>query len=257
LGRCFDKAGRELSLFGKPLPDKSKQRPKRPKPPKPPCTRKEVDAQQKSTRQKLTALCRRISHDEASALLKKRGLKPEWLLEREASEGVFVHDGALELGALRLDEGAGFLGADALIVDGDLEVELIENGEQDFGPFLVVLGTLTVGNAALGGANVEVTGDLHVGGAFHGFYNHGQTHVRGDADVALLIVDDYAFRCAGTIEGAVVDERDILKSKRLRGKVTFEEAIHPAFLAHDEDGDVGLDSDAVYRQLVLGGAVTK
>lgn len=85
------------------------------------------------------------------------------------------------------------------IVDGDLDVKgNVVNGEQDFGPSLMVLGTLRAHNLGLGGALVFVGKDLAVRECLHGYYNHGGLMVKGDLHARLMVVSEYF----GSVEGA-------------------------------------------------------
>jgi WD40 repeat protein len=221
-----------------------------PPPEPPPATRKELDAAETRCLEQLVAACTLVPYEEALALLRTRKLhNAEWL-PGEASTGVLVHRGDLTLDALRLDHREDGI-QDGLIVDGNLEVGLVENGEQDFGPFLVVLGDIVAKNIAVAGAPIEVLGGLKVTGTFHGFYNHGITRVHGDTDVNLLIADDYLCLLKGTVTGAVLGS---VKGKLGRDRPKAKDLLHPAFF--EEDGnDVSFKSDDIYKQVTCGGSV--
>ncbi|MCC6783710.1 MAG: polymer-forming cytoskeletal protein, partial [Planctomycetes bacterium] len=132
--------------------------------------------------------------EDARELLVERGVfaKIGWWPSGFGHGPAIVHRGSTSVPALRLDYGA--LGASGIIVDGDLVVEgVIQNGEQDSGPFLVVCGNLTVDNIAIAGAPLHVAGNVRMSGAFHGYCNHGTATVEGDIEAQALLVDDYFF----------------------------------------------------------------
>jgi hypothetical protein len=227
-------------------------RPARPTPP--PWTKKEMKAAQAKSLKKLVAACERMTHEEAEALLRKRKLtKLEWF-PGEAPDGVLLHKGNLTLDQLDLDHRKDGV-PDGLIVDGNLTVDVIENGEQDFGPFLVVLGDLKAKNVAVGGAPIEVTGNLAVSGTFHGYYNHGITTVKGDVAVNLLIADDYLFRFKGKWQGKDVIDNGSVEGKVGRKKAEPESVLHAAFFDAEEPTD--LNSHAIYGHVAMGGSVRR
>jgi hypothetical protein len=218
-----------------------------------PRTLKQLEALQTGSLKSLRASCETIAYDEAVKLLRARKLgKPDWL-PGEAPEGVLLHKGDLELEALDLDHRKDGV-ASGLIVDGNLNVGLIENGEQDFGPFLVVLGDLTADHVAVGGAPVEIAGRLKVTGAFHGYYNHGTTRVGGDVDIGLLIADDYLFTAKGKVRGTVLDVHGEVEGTIVGKKKKPVEVLHPTFLEVDGE-DINLKSKEIYRQVACGGSV--
>jgi hypothetical protein len=120
-----------------------------------------------------------------------------------------VHDGNAKLVGLRLDHGesewerahaSASKNIAGLIVDGDLDVDgNILNGEQDFGPTLVVLGSLRARNVGLGGAAVYVAGDLVAAECVHAYYNHGYLRVRGDVRARVVVASEYFGAIDGTI----------------------------------------------------------
>ena len=166
---------------------------------------------------------------------------------------------------LRLDHGFAYDGGkgpvvnDGLVVVGDLMVDgPIWNGEQDFGPFLIVLGNLTVTHMAVAGAPIYVFGKLTVTGVCHGYYNHGQLHVFGDANINLLLADDYAVTVTGKARGKLVN----LGYVKARG---FEKHAAPNVLAaryYQADGEPPdveyiLKSGALYDALRQGKRVER
>lgn len=160
--------------------------------------------------------------------------------------------GPLKIPSLRLDHGedawkGGPMMFAGFIVDGDLTVtKSIDNGEQDFGPFLTVFGNLTAKNVAIAGAPLHVRGDLTITGTFHGSYNHGSTRVDGALDASLFIAQDYSVVLNGEVRGDVLDDRGHFTSKRKIAFADFE-CIDPKFFDND-----GLDSQKVYKAVVAG-----
>lgn len=137
-----------------------------------------------------------LSELETAAFLRKRRVSTPLDF---GTDRALLYRGATTMSSLRLDHGEYVDGprspiiTAALIIDGDLRVTgLINNGEQDFGPLLVVLGNLDVENVAIGGAQVIVTGNMTVRGVFHGYYNHGLTTIRGNLEAGLFLPDDYS-----------------------------------------------------------------
>ena len=197
-----------------------------------------------------------VSVREAKALLKQRRVPTRHLALGDDRDRVLVYRGDTRLRSLRLDHGelvggrGPAIGA-GLIIDGDLTVTgTLHNGEQDFGPFLVVLGDLDVKHAALGGATVHIAGKLTVRGAFHGYYNHGHTTVAGDLDAALVLPDDYALELGGRVRGAVIAQLGHVRSKhKLPAAPPLREVVAKRYLAA---GDTGLRSHDVYEALVAG-----
>ena len=182
----------------------------------------------------------------------------------ERLEGWWPHDftdgralllpGGTTVPSLRLDfdeeawPGGPFLGA-GLVVDGDLTIEgTLENGEQDFGPFLVVLGTLTVKNVAISGAPLHVEGDLRVRGAFHGYYNHGSTRVEGTLDAGLFIAQDYGVVLNGPVRGDVLEARGHITARHDFPRAAFD--LLADEFAGDEPG--WPDDEAIMKALAEG-----
>lgn len=106
-------------------------------------------------------------------------------------------------GSLFWDDGADARMADGksvdvLLVSGDLELDgdLI-NREGDYGPGLLVLGSVRARNVIHGGAVWVISGDLCATGCVIGHYNHGQLHIGGQLSAALLVSDDHDLQVAG------------------------------------------------------------
>jgi hypothetical protein len=142
-----------------------------------------------------------------------------------------------------------------IIVDGSLRVGVIENGEQDFGPFLIVLGDLDVGSAAVGGAELNILGDLRVRNAFHGYYNHGSINVVGDVKAALFIADDYSARFGGDVHGTI-----LASYGRVRGAVPKEPQLDavlaPRFWKRDGEHKT-LAGKAIFEALSKGKPISR
>lgn len=136
---------------------------------------------------------------------------------RAAGSGAYLwHQGSLRIESLRLDHGevpwsagapgdaqperiAGYVIEGDLVIDGNLV-----NGEQDFGPVLVVLGALSARNVAIAGAPLFVRGDLRVQELFHGYYNHGSLVVLGDVTAQVFIASDYFGEILGVVRAEVL-----------------------------------------------------
>lgn len=151
-----------------------------------------------------------------------RGADLEVMLDRELMlddatdrSGVLVLPGGVAIdGDLLLDfetaihRGQGFRGIVAL---GALEVRGdILNTNCDGGPFLVVLGPLTVRHIIKGGAAVAVAGPLASSGTIYCAYNHGSFRAWGGLKAEAIIVDDHLFELAGPIDAIrlVLGEED-------------------------------------------------
>ena len=79
-----------------------------------------------------------------------------------------------------------------LLVTGDLEVAgSIVNETGDFGPFLVVLGSLSAHHGVFGGSLAVAKGDATFSGLLIGHYNHGAMIFQGTTRAALIIYDDH------------------------------------------------------------------
>lgn len=153
-------------------------------------------------------------------------------------ERVAVHEGHLTLDTLDLDAPVDGSPVFLLVVSGDLSVEgAIFNANSDSAAGLVVEGNLTCRNAAVGGQEIYVTGDLDVGELFWGDYSHGRLIVRGHAAAQMLIASDgYDLTVQGEerFVRAIVDERPGSQSWRLESAEGLAEYIKPAFIADDE-----------------------
>lgn len=105
---------------------------------------------------------------------------------------------------------------------------------------------------AVAGAPIYVFGKLTVTGVCHGYYNHGQLHVFGDAKINLVLADDYAVTVTGKARGKLVN----LGYLKARG---FEKHAAPNVLAaryYQANGEppaveYSLKSDALYDALPI------
>lgn len=130
------------------------------------------------------------------------------------SSDYLCHGGSLHEGSLRLDHGEVPWGAEraeparigGYIIEGDLTIDgNLVNGEQDFGPALIVLGTLRARNITIAGAPLLVRGDLLVEELFHGYYNHGSLTVLGGLQARVFLASDYFGEIAGEVRAEVLD----------------------------------------------------
>jgi hypothetical protein len=213
---------------------------------------------------------RLVPFSEIETIYKKKLKKPvmKRVLDFGQGDEVLLYEGPTKLAKFRLDfpyidkkeRKLSDPQLEGVVVDGDLEVGLLENGEQDFGPYLIVLGDLTVKNAAIGGAPIFVTGDLTVTHCFHGYYNHGRTVVDGKTKAKLLIADDYFMELNGPLSGKLILSRGHVETKKKPPKEPrIESVLKRTFLEEDEDeeGWIGLASGKIYNALVRGKPVAK
>lgn len=198
-----------------------------------------------------------LDQSAADAFVKKHKLAPRlkpWSTGSMAN-GIFVASGNVALKKLRLDhldDSRAFIGeASGVIIDGNLTVDVLENGEQDFGPFLVVLGTLKVEYAAVAGAPIYVGKDLHIGHAFHGYYNHGYLTVDGKTRGGVLLADDYNAVLKGPITSKVSSRWGYVKGK-VPKEPALDKLLAPKFVERDEDGDARMNGGAIYKALAAG-----
>lgn len=200
---------------------------------------------------------RLLSTAEAAALFATRGVSLEQWWPHAFTEGrALLLPGGTRLDSLELDFGQALLGREikaGVIVDGDLTIGgALHNDEGDFGPFLVVLGTLTVKNVAIAGAPLHVEGDLEVEN-FHGFYNHGSTRVEGALDAGLFIAQDYGVTLNGAVRGDVVEVRGHITSKQRFEKRDAADVLAPGFLGDEAWPNHG----AIAKALVAGKPIRK
>src|SRR5690554_7585111 len=66
-----------------------------------------------------------------------------------------------------------------ILVNGNVSIKNIFNGETDGSTGLIVLGNLTADNIVVGGQEIYVSGDLNVSGLYWGDYNHGNLEAKG------------------------------------------------------------------------------
>ncbi len=195
---------------------------------------------------------------ETTSFLRRRGaaaaLRHGWpsAFERNGRALVFHQD--THWPRLRLDHGETLAGPSTprvgpgVVIDGDLTVDtIVQNGEQDFGPFLVVLGDLHARDIAVGGALLFVAGSLFVEGVFHGYYNHGATLVQKDLHAALVLPDDYSLTVKGRIHAQVYEARGHVTGRAPPPERPLGAVIARRFLRPSGDG---LQSHRVYDALV-------
>lgn len=229
-------------------------------------------------------LTRLLSRDEAKGLFDARGLDSGFPAPSGKDAIYVLHDGPARLAKLRLDHGeSDWERAHAaesnrivgFIVDGDLDVEgNVLNGEQDFGPALIVFGTLRARNVGLGGATVYVKNDLVASECLHGYYNHGVLCVGGDVHARVVVTSEYFGKIGGALAApcfgsdhlevtggrtADVDIRTLLVPELL----TTEDVGDKELEEGDDEPDVQIDHGEIFNRLesgtpvVIGGVVTE
>ncbi len=185
-----------------------------------------------------------ISFEETVLFLRSRGLAPEEL--KPMPRGTYgLWAGPCHLESLRLDHSqtpwetlvsAELVG---IVVDGDLTIDgNLINGEQDFGPGLIVLGDMKAHNIAIAGAPLFVQNSLNVTEVFHGYYNHGSLIVRGGLRAKVFFASEYFGRVLGAIDVQLVDAGHVIGTF---GERVFWPPLLVAELSEDEDA-VGVDS---------------
>lgn len=203
---------------------------------------------------------RLLSTAEAKAFFDERRVKLEDWWPHDFTEGrALLLPGGTTVPSLALDfevnawPGGRKIRA-GIIVDGDLTIDgALLNDEQDFGPFLVVLGTLTVKNVAISGAPLHVGGDLVVSGAFHGYYNHGSTRVEGALDANLFLAQDYFVVLRGDVRGDVVEVRGHIESKKKLAKRKAADVLAAELLGEEDWPKDG----AIMKALAAGKSIRK
>lgn len=198
-----------------------------------------------------------LSTAEAKAFIEARNVTLDAWWPHEFTEGrAILLPGGTTLESLELDFEKKLLGRDikaGVIVDGDLTINgTLHNDEGDFGPFLVVLGNLTVKNVAIAGAPLHVAGDLKVEN-FHGFYNHGSTQVEGALNAGLFIAQDYGATLNGEIHGDIVEVRGHIRAKQKFTKLKASEVLAAEFLGEEDwpsDGPIA-------KALIAGKSIRK
>ncbi|AWH46060.1 hypothetical protein [Stenotrophomonas sp. ZAC14A_NAIMI4_1] len=88
-----------------------------------------------------------------------------------------------------------------ILVRGSAEIAgYVHCLETDGACGLLVSGDLTTTNAIVGGQEIRVGGNLLVRELFWGDYNHGELHVVGNTEAALLIQTDYSMQFDGSVQ---------------------------------------------------------
>jgi len=86
------------------------------------------------------------------------------------------------------DDGLGFVFAHDLTIEGDL-IQM----EGDFGPHLIVLGSLNARSVDVGGSYIEVDHHCNAKEMIYGYYNHGVLKINGTVSAKYIISEDYCF----------------------------------------------------------------
>jgi hypothetical protein len=129
------------------------------------------------------------------------------------------------------------------VIEGDLTIDgNLINGEQDFGPVLVVLGVLKAHNVAIAGAPLIITRDLKVTEMFHGYYNHGSTVVFGRTTAEVFVASDYFHQLEGALQPEVFADGHAKKAVTLSTKQCADLLVTAAIeenpdYDHDAPGD--------------------
>lgn len=85
-----------------------------------------------------------------------------------------------------------------LIVVGDLRLSgALVNAEGDFGPTLLVTGSLHARQASCGGAYIHVVGDMVLAECAYAHYNHGQLVIEGTLTALALVNNDHGIDIRG------------------------------------------------------------
>jgi hypothetical protein len=86
--------------------------------------------------------------------------------------------------------------------------ELIQP-EMDFGPVVMVCGDTTAKNIFLGGGEIAFGGRVKAAQTFvAGCYNHGWTGIFGDVEAEVIIMNDHAYECKGSVTGLWLPDED-------------------------------------------------
>ncbi len=134
-------------------------------------------------------------------------LDDELCLADEYDRGgiLLLPDGARISGDLKLDYDAAAHGGRTyrgIIALGDLRVAGdILNDDTDGGPFLVVLGALSVRHIIKGGAPIIVVGPLGATGIIYCEYNHGSFRAWGGSSANGIVIDDQPYDIAAPVKG--------------------------------------------------------
>lgn len=159
-------------------------------------------------------------------------------------EPVLALDGPSALDQLDLDDPLGDGSRVFLIhIQGDLDVAgAVVNENTDGAAGLIVSGSLRCRNAAVGGQEIYVRGDLDVAEMYWGDYNHGSLIVAGDAAARLfLVTEDYGVDLRGEhrVGRWIQADHDIGEGWPLDDPHALGEEIEAGFIAADDDDDDG------------------
>ncbi|MBD8526388.1 ankyrin repeat domain-containing protein [Pseudomarimonas arenosa] len=174
---------------------------------------------------------------------------------RQDSLFLYLPSGARLQSSLTWDFGADAADAagrrvNALVIDGDIEIEGdLLNLEGDFGPSLLVLGSVRARNFVHGGAVWVIAGDADIEAVVLGHYNHGECVINGALRAALLINDDHFLEVRGAREAA--EPAELIARGLLPAELLEEDPYW------DEDEDEGapqlqLDAGLVLHHLARG-----
>lgn len=187
---------------------------------------------------------------------------PEHYVWGDPDELVLLVDGDLKLDTLDLDDPLApwreeDLGAYIrfILVRGNAEIARhVHSLETDGACGLLVSGDLTTTNAIVGGQEIRVGGNLLVRELFWGDYNHGELHVVGNTQAALLIQTDYSMQFDGSVhcirrmdDEAIIDDG-------------IEQIIEPDCLLRESEGPDSfwsLDAGAMLQRLTAGKSVIR
>lgn len=185
---------------------------------------------------------------------------PEHYVWGDPDELVLLVDGDLRLDTLDLDDPLAPWREEDLgeyirfiLVRGDAEIARhVHSLETDGACGLLVLGDLTTTNAIVGRQEIRVGGNLLVRELFWGDYNHGELHVVGNTEAALLIQTDYAMQFDGSVQCVRrLDDEAIVEGG-------IEQIIEPDCLLRESvgpDSFWSLDAGAMLDRLTAGKSV--
>lgn len=81
---------------------------------------------------------------------------------------------------------------EGVLIDGDFSATgSIINAEGDYGPYVFVSGNVNCQSLLLGGANVQINGNVAAKEVVMTFYNHGSFNCKGLIDAPVFIVTDH------------------------------------------------------------------
>lgn len=94
----------------------------------------------------------------------------------------------LNLPAKKIEE----IRIEGILINGNLSVNgAVINAEGDYGPFVFVSGDLNCQSLLLGGANVQINGNVTAKEVVMTYYNHGSFNCAGVIDSPVFIVTDH------------------------------------------------------------------